>query len=714
MRSAVITAATALILLIAVGAVAIEASYAGMASRTWERAPRHVELHPDESVTFRFLARGGTGYSIGDRPVAVVHLEPVTGDAPLPPGVESWPEPGQVVISPALMDDVAAVEQRYGEVVGTIGREGLASLGERLIYARPFPGTTSAEHFWEGSGFGDVNYAVTPGDLWDNKPSSTLHLLLILFALIPACSLLVVGVRLEQGKRRERAAVLETLGATPRQIMVRDTRETIPPMVLGTVAGGALAAAMTWRDTPLPGVGFTVRHEDMAESRVALAVALITGFTLIAVTVVALSYPGRLHSGTTVRGRAPKYPGPAALVAVTVIGGTATMAVRAAVTGSDMVAVWIVAGAVGACLLTPSLVGWLVGQVAIAGYAWAGRRGHPTGIIATRQISATIGHSARLASSIALLIILVTQGIVWASLGTQHGVEAERLYRTLDARAASMVVPLGPGADARFNAVHAALRGLDTMLVLGRSSDGSGIPDRAELRVTAETLTRHGVGKAGHLADLSATSRLTVEALTVGTVDLKTVPSLTLDDPTDPGIASAHLIILSPDDTPLALDAVAGAAYRAAGPGWKVQVPGAEWREAARQETHQTRWIGWFGAIGVTILLSTLWLAARDEIRRSALGTAPLGALTARPTVIAGVAAMRVGLATAIGCVVGGISAVLFSQPLVALGIGISPPYRTIAMLCGVSVGIGVVVWAVAARTGIRAAHTWRPGRDTT
>lgn len=714
MRSAVIAAATALILLVAVGAVAVEASYAGMASRTWERAPRHVELHADEPVTFRFLARGGTGYSIGDRPVAVVHLEPVTGDAPLPPGVESWPEPGQVVISPALMEDVAAVEQRYGKVAGTIGRGGLASLGERLVYARPFPGTTSAEYFWEGSGFGDVNYAVTPGDLWDNKPSSTLQLLLVLFALIPAFSLLVVGVRLEQGRRRERAAVLETLGATPRQLMVRDTREAIPPMALGSVAVGALAAAMTWTDTPLPGAGFTVRYEDMAESRVALAVALITGLTLIVVTVVALSYPGRLHSGTTVRGRAPKYPGPAALVAVTVIGGTATLAVRAAVTGSDMVAVWIVAGAVGACFLTPSLVGWLVRHIANAGYAWAGRRGSPTGIIATKQISTTMGHSARLASSTALLIILVTQGITWANLGNQHGVEAERLYRALDGRAASMVVPLGPGADDRFDAVLGALRGLDTMLVLGWSSDGTGIPDRTELRATAETLTRHGEGKARHLADLSATSRLTVEALTVGPVDLKTVPSLTLADPTDPGITGAHLIVLSPNGAPLALEAVAGAAYRAAGPGWKVQAPGAEWREAARQEAHQTRWIGWFGAIGVTILLSTLWLAARDEIRRSALGTAPLGVLTARPTLFTGVAAMRVGLATSIGCVVGGISAVLFSQPLVALDIGIAPPYATIAMLSGVSVGIGVVVWAAAARTGIRAAHTWQPGREDT
>src|SRR5207244_315100 len=58
---------------------------------------------------------------------------------PPPPGLGAWPRPGEAYVSPALLDALngIAARDRYGRIVATIGRSGLADPGEMIAYIAP-------------------------------------------------------------------------------------------------------------------------------------------------------------------------------------------------------------------------------------------------------------------------------------------------------------------------------------------------------------------------------------------------------------------------------------------------------------------------------------------------------------------------------------------------------------------------------------------------
>lgn len=708
-RSAVIAAATALILLTGVGVVAVLASYEGTVERTGARTPRDPELHPDEEITVHVRNSFGNALEIDRRPIFVTYLEPVDADSPLPPGVANWPEPGQVVIAPALTGDLEVIEQRFGEVVGTIGREGLASLGERLVYARPEARTLARIGGAGAAGFGDVNFGAATGDRLYDQPASLLLMLLALFAATPSLVLLVVGIRIDRASRDHRAAVLETLGAAPGRVAALGRREVRAPILVGTMVAVTAAVASTLLDVPLPGVGFTVRQDDMAAARLELVAATAIGLAVVLAITAVMCRPGRPRSGTRVQSAAPRYRGSVALAATVVIGGACTMAVRSATAGSPAMVLWVVGGAVAAAFLVPSLCGWLAHQVGVTVHARAWRSGDPVGLVAGKQVGSSLRQVARLASLNALLILFVVQTIVWMNSG--GNADAERLFGALDGRVAVGSFPASERAVTDFPLVEASLPDDALLVIVAVDFEAN----RQWITATTETLMR--IGAAEGAGRVRASELIEPAALVLSGGGLGDEYKLVSDPVPIPRYADdemvyEYLVVIAPDDGRLDVDQINGDLYRSVGPGWSVAIPGAGDRIGDWVWANQSRWIGWFGVIGVTILLSALWLAALDDVRRSALAVAPVGVLTARPGFYRSVAAIRVGASVVIGCLVGGTGGVLFSQPLVALGIGISPPYRTIAMLCGVSVGIGVVVWAVAARTGIRAAHTWRPGKD--
>ncbi|BAW93319.1 hypothetical protein CHIBA101_1467 [Actinomyces sp. Chiba101] len=65
------------------------------------------------------------GFKLSDlnfKPVIDVLLDPVSEDAPLPPGVAAWPAPGEAVVSPQLAKElVGEHEGVFGPAVGEIG-----------------------------------------------------------------------------------------------------------------------------------------------------------------------------------------------------------------------------------------------------------------------------------------------------------------------------------------------------------------------------------------------------------------------------------------------------------------------------------------------------------------------------------------------------------------------------------------------------------------
>ncbi|MGH9119290.1 MAG: hypothetical protein ACRD0A_15855, partial [Acidimicrobiales bacterium] len=71
------------------------------------------------------------------REIARVEVAALGPDAPVPPGLESIPAPGEAYVSPALAALLAEapddeLDARYGRVVGTVGKQGLRGPNEAV------------------------------------------------------------------------------------------------------------------------------------------------------------------------------------------------------------------------------------------------------------------------------------------------------------------------------------------------------------------------------------------------------------------------------------------------------------------------------------------------------------------------------------------------------------------------------------------------------
>ncbi len=173
----------------------------------------------------------------GSGPYQVVFLTRLTADAPLPPGLESWPRPGEAVLSPALRDHPAAkdITTRYGKTVGTIGAEGLQSPDELYAYVVPHvpaQGGNVRPITGYGPSVGPTFY--TTGQQDYAKPEWTFLVVIGMLLVLPAAVLLTVAARTGSHSRDRRTALVEVLGATPRSRALIVVGEALRPVVAGT------------------------------------------------------------------------------------------------------------------------------------------------------------------------------------------------------------------------------------------------------------------------------------------------------------------------------------------------------------------------------------------------------------------------------------------------------------------------------------------------
>ncbi|NDZ72007.1 hypothetical protein G3I36_13245 [Streptomyces sp. SID10362] len=124
-------AATTVAVLAVCGFLLAASSFDGRTERSQARWPQVAD---DGSATLLWRA---TLASVDDRQYDVVYIEPLTPDAPLPPGLSRWPRPGEAVLSPALKAVGPRLSEEYGRAEGTIAAGGLESPSEYFAYVRP-------------------------------------------------------------------------------------------------------------------------------------------------------------------------------------------------------------------------------------------------------------------------------------------------------------------------------------------------------------------------------------------------------------------------------------------------------------------------------------------------------------------------------------------------------------------------------------------------
>jgi hypothetical protein len=181
---------------------------------------------------------------------------------PVPPGLDEFPQAGEVYVSPALrrlldrQDDDGRLADRFpGEIAGTIGSDGLAHPDELVAVVSPGPGVLTADPAGERTAAAgrlpDDPSAVTPiatfattGDhpsLEIYKVTASMGAVLL---VVPALLLVGSAARLTAARRNQRLAVLRLAGATPGAVVALTAAETAAAALVGSVLGVGLYLAV--------------------------------------------------------------------------------------------------------------------------------------------------------------------------------------------------------------------------------------------------------------------------------------------------------------------------------------------------------------------------------------------------------------------------------------------------------------------------------------
>ncbi|MFB7937498.1 FtsX-like permease family protein [Streptomyces sp. NPDC056049] len=192
----------------------------------------------------------------GSRPLRRIFLARTgPGPVPLPPGLTTFPAPGEAVVSPALRDVLAQHPGVSGlvpgRVTGTIGSEGLGGPDELYAYVGTTPDTLTEAHALEGFGGGRLHDEVI-----DPETLDILRFTLACIVLLPLGIFLSVCARLSGESRARRLAALRLVGLSIKDTVRVNAWETVAAAGLGAVLGliGYLGVNEIMARVGLPGL----------------------------------------------------------------------------------------------------------------------------------------------------------------------------------------------------------------------------------------------------------------------------------------------------------------------------------------------------------------------------------------------------------------------------------------------------------------------------
>lgn len=467
---------------------------------------RRIERDYDRTVTGEFEGiadEGGASVrtvfdEVDAQWVVVVIAQPDAGSPP-PPGVSAWPEPGGVLLSPALDDTEAGriLVARYGDhKAGVIGPEGLVSDQEPYAIVVSRPGVMVPGENYLLDGFGIPAHAdpwangLTGGAIYQ-RPLATMLVGLTLGLLLPALVLLGVAARAGSGRRDRRLSVLHALGASPAQIRAVLLGEMLRPVLAGAVVALLAVGATMILGLPLPYVGLQLRAGEIRSSWMLMGAALGLGLVLCLVLALALNRP-RLRRGTRPAPRAPKARRWGILllpVAAVVMARVFTWSLQYEDSWIRIFILYIGLGLVA--LSVPLSIRAGTHLVAQAMAAFARRGPFPGLLVASRAQLADPASTARLGTGIAIIILLAAHVMVLATLTTPGA----RAARELQAEAGTSVLELMSLGDGKqsVDALIAVLEEHEASAVAFRSTEDLDRPGLYDLLATCETLEMHGL-----------------------------------------------------------------------------------------------------------------------------------------------------------------------------------------------------------------------------
>ncbi|GAB3996966.1 hypothetical protein GCM10029992_18540 [Glycomyces albus] len=336
-----------------------------------ERADRTEWRAPDEAEGGAAVVATATDF-FGSEAITRVDLAALDESAPVPPGLDAFPEPGRIWLSPALADLLEGVPEedflaRYGgEVAGELGDEALAHPNELVAVvgrAADSP-VMSAERFNQDM----ISPRVVGG--FDSGTSSFLYgfyqVLMVMATVLMVVPVVIFGAaaaRLTVARRDERLAALRLVGATPGQVVRLTMIETTLAALAGAIAGTAAWMALTPLVARIPIDGGPWFVGDLWSGAPWMAAVVLAVPVMVAVSAV-LGLRSVVISPLGVARRVRPKGLKAIRLAVFAAVSVAFLVVSQMVGGGDMIVVAVLLGLFAGVIGAVNLVGpWVVQKI---------------------------------------------------------------------------------------------------------------------------------------------------------------------------------------------------------------------------------------------------------------------------------------------------------------------------------------------------------------
>ncbi|MEU2396229.1 FtsX-like permease family protein [Streptomyces sp. NPDC007369] len=442
------------------------------------------------------IAHGNMTYRSAD--VSGRLVEPEGPDAPLPPGLEKYPGPGELAVSPALdrllkSDEGKLLRERLdGRITAVIGDAGLVGPGELYYYA----GTDRLSK--EPDGPYVQRITAFENDLEAQPLDPVLALLvLVMFTalLVPVAVFVAAAVRFGGDRRDQRLAALRLVGADGRTTRRIAAGEALAGSLIGLLLGAGFFLAAR-RLTPYVSIqGRSLFPEDLAPAwPLVLVVAVAVPAAAVLVSLFALRGAvieplGVVRSAAPVRRRLwwRLLLPPAGLALLAPMAGRGNEAGR--------FSQWQVASGVVLLLVgITALLPWLLERVA----GLLGGAGPVSWQLALRRLQLTSGTAARLVGGIA---VSVAGAIALQMLFA--GVEGDYTEETgHDPGRASVSILTRSGTEERVDALGKAVAGTRGIAKAVPLASTSAVRNPADVESGTVRLTIGTCAALGEVAEL--------------------------------------------------------------------------------------------------------------------------------------------------------------------------------------------------------------------
>ncbi|MFD7906506.1 ABC transporter permease [Kitasatospora sp. NPDC059747] len=693
-------------------AAATCATYEGREARQTARAPVLAGDDTDRPATERW---GAAFDSVGGRQFSIVYLEPLTPDAPLPPGLARWPAPGEAALSPALRADGAseAIADRYGTVVETIGAEGLAVPGERLAYIRPAPGLApDARRMDRITGYGQSAWNDFFGDPIFIGKQWLLQLGVAGLLVLPALMLTVIAVRSGAAARDRRTAVVSALGGSRRDTAWIALGEAAVPLAAGTaVTAAALAGAMAW-DWHIPVVSYRLAATDLRDH----AWLLLSAWLLATVAVAGAVMVNGSARPSLAAGRSrwvrPTVAGPRRSTARCAV--LCPVMLLVAVRGPDyvdphtaLVGLVHYTGVIGTLATLPAVVGLGTAAAGRCLARWGRRLGDPGTLIAGRHMAVHPSAAARVVAGVVVAVGLLVQVQMWYTASSELAVRAKAIHHRVGDTMLQFRPTNTPTQD-QISDFRAHLPANASPVALTDPSGDS--PAGLLVRGSCDALTSLELPCAADPVDIPPTmgDRRARMLLSFYNHSGRT-PRVQTGEPAITN-AGGTIVLVSTDGRDLPAARIKNAAYHTLPQGAEVSTVGGEWLIGTNATGDQARWILLMGAAAIAILAAAIGISSLAEFLRFGTTLAPTTVLTGTPGVYAVAAAWSVMLPMALAGLAGDAIGAWLASSLPVGGAELST--ATLAYCALATIALATVLWAWGTATSMRQARTWTPGKD--